>query len=91
MAKKHDFSDSAKKAAELTNEKLAGEMSKLLPISAADLEKMLPRKADKIVLLELLDAVNSATTKNKKIAALTEDIDKYAGVLISVLQQTIIR
>ena len=73
------------KEAELTNKQLADELAKQSPLTAAEVEKLLPSKIDKKRFEELLTIVNSATSENQKIAALTGKIQELGGVALRIL------
>jgi hypothetical protein len=79
----YDFSEEA----EMTNEKLAGELSKLTPLKADELNKLLPRKIDKKRLNEILRIVNSSASHNKQLAALKENIEDLGGVVLKLLKK----
>jgi hypothetical protein len=77
----YDFSEEAK----LTNEQLGDELAKLTPLTAEEVNKLLPRKADKERLNQLIQLVNSSTSQNKKLASLTSSFEELGGVVLTVL------
>jgi len=79
----YDFS----KAARLTNEELAAEISKLTPLTQGELEQLLPKKEDKARLAELLKILGSATSQNQKVAALEQNFAKLGGVAVTMLER----
>ena len=77
----YDFSEEAK----LTNEQLAEELAKITPLTAEELNKLLPRKVDKKRFEQILNIVNSAASQQKKLAALQDNIAELGGVVIKLL------
>jgi hypothetical protein len=77
----YDFSEEAK----LTNEQLGDELAKLTPLTAEEINKLLPRRADKEGLKQLIQLVNSSTSQNKKLASLTSNFEELGGVVLTVL------
>ena len=77
----YDFSEEAK----LTNEQLGDELAKLTPLTAEEINKLLPRKADKEGLKQLIQLVNSSASQNKKLASLTSNFTELGGVVLTVL------
>jgi hypothetical protein len=78
------FTRAAEAAAERTNHALAGEITNLT-IASDVLKKMVPAPADQEKLRSLLEAVNSARTKNEKIAALENNLYTASGALVQLL------
>ena len=81
MAFDFDFSEEAKK----TDEELRRDIKKLSPLTEAEINAMLPQREDKAHLMELIRLVNSAADKNKKVAQLSENMQKLGGVRLAVL------
>jgi hypothetical protein len=81
MPSPYDFSKEAK----LTNEQLSGELAKLTPLTAEQLNKLLPKKPDKQRLSQLIDIVNSSGSQNKKLASLTSSFKELGGVVLKLL------
>lgn len=80
------FSEIAKDSANKTNAELRDELARVLPITSAEVQKYLPKKADKEKLAELMAIVDSSTAHNKKVKALLDSIDSLAGVVVRVLR-----
>ena len=76
--------------AELTNAQLAGELAKLSPMKADEIDKMLPRKADKERLNEIIKIVNSSASKQKKLASLHTNFASLGGVVLKLLTKYLI-
>lgn len=79
------FSKIAEDARQKTNEQLAGELAGLKPLSAEQLQELLPSKSDKEKLAKLMAIVTASTSHNQKVAALASNIDELGGVLVKVL------
>ena len=77
----YDFGEEA----ELTNKQLAGELAKLSPLTAVEIEKLLPRKADKKRLKKLIDIVSSSASQNSKLASLVTNFSELGGVVTKLL------
>jgi len=77
----YDFSADA----ELTNKQLAGELAKLTPLTEEQISSLLPTKAEKQGLRQLIDIVNSAASQNQKMASLTSSFSELGGVVLKVL------
>jgi hypothetical protein len=71
--------------AKLTNEQLGDELAKLTPLTAEEINKLLPRKAEKEGLSQLIELVNSSASQNKKLASLTSNFAELGGVVLTVL------
>lgn len=76
-----DFSEEA----DLTNKELAEELAKLTPLTTAEIEALLPRKADKEKFTKLLQIVGKAEADNKKAAALIDNVEELGVVTVKVL------
>ena len=77
----YDFNQEAK----LTNEQLGGELAKLTPLTAEELNKMLPKKMDKERLKQLVELVNSSTSQQKKLATFQANFEALGGVAFKLL------
>lgn len=71
--------------ADLTNKQLAGELAKLSPLTAVEIEKLLPTKADKKRLKKLIEIVNSSASQNSKLASLVDNFSELGGVVTKLL------
>lgn len=83
---KNRFSDIAAGAAQRTNEELASELSLLMPLPADKLARLLPTKADKEHMAELMAIVSARTSENFKVALLRKNIGRLGGVAVRVLK-----
>jgi len=77
----YNFSEEVK----LTNEELGDELARLTPLTAEEINKLLPKKADKEGLKQLIQLVNSSASHNKKLASLTSNFSELGGVVLTVL------
>jgi predicted flavoprotein YhiN len=71
--------------ATLTNEQLAGELAKLTPLTAEEINKLLPRKVDKQHLNELIEIVKSSQSQNNKLALIKSNFATLGGVALKLL------
>lgn len=79
----YDFSEERK----ITNEELSGELSKLTPLKAEEINKLLPRKVDKERFNEILKIVNSSASQNRKLVSLKENFEELGGVVLKLLMK----
>jgi len=77
----YDFSEEAR----LTNEQLAGELAKLTPLTAEEINRLLPNKVDKERFAQLIEIVNSSASQNSKLAALSDNFAELGGVSLKLL------
>lgn len=80
------YEEAAKRAADLTDEKYASEISSLCRLKDEEINSLFPGKADKDKLLKLLKIVNDATNENQKVAVLTQNIGNLAGTVVKVVK-----
>ncbi len=80
------FDDAAAKAAADTNKALSGEAARIKPIAQDALNAMLPSLQDQKTLDDLIKTVNQATNHNEQVAALITNIQKFAGVIVTLLR-----
>lgn len=73
------------KEAEETTKELADEISKLGALTEEKIAELLPKRADQEELQKLIDAVNQATTENKKKAAITENLGALSKAVKDVV------
>jgi uncharacterized ParB-like nuclease family protein len=78
---KFDFSEEAK----LTNSQLAQELSAITPLTMSEIDALLPKKADKQKLQQLIEIVGSGASQNNKVAELTNNISELGGVVVKVV------
>jgi hypothetical protein len=71
--------------AELTNEQLGGELAKLTPLTAEEVNKLLPRRVDKQHLKQLIDIVNSSASQNNKLASIKSNFATLGRVTLKLL------
>jgi hypothetical protein len=76
-----DFSEEAN----LTNQQLAEELAKVTPMTADEINKLLPRKVDKQRLADLIAIVGGAASENTRAAKLAENMGELGGVVVKLL------
>ena len=69
----------------LTNEQLAGELAKLTPLTADEIDQLLPRRIDKERFGELIKLVASGTSQQNKLASLQTNLATLGPVVLKVL------
>jgi Lon protease-like protein len=82
---KNRFAKIAEQSRQKTNAELADELSRLTPLTEAQLTAMLPTKQDKENLARLMAIVKGSTDQNKKVAQLKSNIDEVGGVVVKLL------
>jgi len=83
------FRETAKISREKTNEELRDEIAKLTTLNLEKINSLLPQKADKERMIELMDIVHSAAAANKKVADLGRNIQKLGPVIIKILKAVV--
>lgn len=78
------FTESATRAAEMTNAQLDARLAGLTRFTEAELRRLFPKKADKQRLDELISIVGAATAENRKIKALKDNIETLAGTIVRI-------
>lgn len=73
------------RAAQKTNEQLADQIAKLSALKLSEVQELFPKKTDQNKLVELMQIVKSSQSKNKKVTEITENIEKFAGIIVSLL------
>ena len=81
------FDDTARKAADKTDKKLAQDLAKLNHLSPDKVKELLPDPGDWATYAELMRKVNQATNRNQKFADLTKNMAKFAGVATKLLDR----
>jgi hypothetical protein len=76
--------------ANLTNEQLSDELAKLTPLTAKELNKLLPRKVDKKRLTQIIKIVNSSTSKQNKLASLQANFTELGDVVLKLLTKYLV-
>jgi hypothetical protein len=79
----------AKEAADETDDKLAGQISSLTRLKDEEVKKLFPEKGDVVKFIELMQIVNSADARNKKVNQIVENAEKFAGIILTVLSKAI--
>lgn len=72
-------------AAQKTDDKLAGQISSLTHMTDDEIKALFPTAADAKKFAELMRIVKSAETRNTKISNIVENSEKFAGVVLSLL------
>ena len=73
--------------ANATNAELAGEISKLGALTDAQVQELLPARADQEQLNQLIAAVDAATGENNKRAELVERLGTVSAAVKNVVTQ----
>jgi hypothetical protein len=76
--------------ADATNQQFAARLATLTTLSATDIERLLPTRADKESLAELISIVNAATTDHQRLASLRGRFEQVGGTVLKLLG-TVIR
>ena len=80
------FRQIAARSANRTNREMAEELSQMTALTAEQIERMLPKKADKERFAELMAIVNSSASNNKKVATLRKNMNELGFVVMKVLK-----
>lgn len=82
-----DIDAIADDAAQKTDDKLAGQISSLTRMTDAEIKKLFSKAADAKKLVALMQIVKSAETRNKKISNIVENSEKFAGIVLKLLDK----
>lgn len=84
------FKTIAEEARSKTNATLDNEIGALTTITAEDLSRIIPTKADKEKFAELMSIVSASTAENIRAAKLIKNIDDLGEIVVRVLKKTIV-
>jgi hypothetical protein len=76
-------------AAEKTHKELAGEMSSITLLSKREIQDIFPEKSEMEDFSELMEIVKSSTSRNNKVSKIVDNSEKFAGVIVSLLNKII--
>ncbi len=57
----------------------------LTPLTATEVQKLLPKKVDKERLTKVIEIVNSAASQSNKVASLRKNFTDLGGVVLTLL------
>jgi len=75
----------ANEAGKKTDDQLAEKISALTTIKSEELKKLFPDQGDVAKFAELMQIVKSAETRNKKVAQIVANTEKFAGIIVTLL------
>jgi len=84
-----DIDAIADDAAQKTDDKLADKISALTRMTDKEIKKLFPKAADAKKLVELMQIVKSAERRNKKIANIVKNSEKFAGIVLTLLNKLV--
>ncbi len=82
-----DIDEAIETAGERTDAKLASIMSSITRLTDDEIADLFPQPADVERLKELMKVVKSADDRNIKINSIIENSEKFAGVIITLLEK----
>lgn len=83
MAKpKFDFSDEIR----AVKEDYRDELARITTLTSSDIERLFPRKIDMQRFEQLLKIVNASASRNKRVAALTKNMEAFGGTVMRLLE-----
>jgi hypothetical protein len=80
------FRDAAREAADLTNKELASRIAELTPVSAAQLQQLLPTKRDKEDFVALMRVVEEETSVENQLNFLRDNLATAGRVALKALK-----
>jgi hypothetical protein len=80
------FRDAARAAADLTNKELASRIAELTPVSAAQLQQLLPTKRDKEDFVALMRVVEEETSVENQLNFLRDNLATAGRVALKALK-----
>ena len=81
--------EAGEKAANETNAELDMRIASMTRLTQQEIRSAFPTKADKQKLSELIEIVKSDMEEHKKIHAIVEKSERFAGIIISLLGRII--
>jgi hypothetical protein len=82
-----DVDKAVKKAADKTDEQLANKISSITRFTDDEIQKWFPDPADAKKLFDLMKVVNSAESRNRKIANIVNNAEKFGGIVLTLLSK----
>jgi hypothetical protein len=79
----------AKDAAAETDNKLATQISSLTKLKEEEVKKLFPEKGDVAKFIELMQIVNSADSRNKKVNQIIEKAEKFSDIILTLLTKVV--
>ncbi|MDT8369921.1 MAG: hypothetical protein RQ745_12005 [Longimicrobiales bacterium] len=79
------FREIAAASREKTNRELSDEIAGLTRLTADEVGKLLPTKAEKERLARLMEIVSASTARNTKVAQLRENFEELGAVAVKLL------
>lgn len=80
------YADAARKAAELTNKQLTGELAMLSPLNDKKLRQLLPTKKDKETFAKLMAIVESDTAADEQLTYFGDNLQTAGKVVLKLLK-----
>jgi hypothetical protein len=80
------YSDIAECVRRQTNKKLEQEMARVSKLTETDIARLVPTKADKEALAELMAIVRASSAEASRVADLQQNIQKFGTVVVRLLR-----
>lgn len=84
-----DIKSIAKDAAKKTDDKLASQISSITRLRDDEVKQIFPEKGDVALFVELMTIVKSTDSKNKKIKQISENGERFANVIVTLLGKVV--
>lgn len=84
-----DVKAASKEAAELTDEQLASKLASLTRLTQQEVQEIFPKQSDVAAFSELMKIVKSSTNRNNKINQIVVNSEKFAGIIVSLLNKLV--
>lgn len=84
-----DVKLASKEAAELTDEQLASKLASVTRLTQKEIQEIFPKQSDVEAFSELMKIVKSSTDRNNKINQIVANSEKFAGIIVSLLNKVI--
>lgn len=82
-----DIDQIIKETGENTDAALAGRISSLTRLTDAEIQELFPKAGDAKKLVELMQIVKSAEDRNTKINRIAENSEKFAGIVLTLVEK----
>lgn len=84
-----DVKEASERAAHLTDAQLASKLASVTSLTQREIQEIFPKPSDVAAFAELMKIVKSSTDRNNKINQIVANSEKFAGIIISLLNKII--
>lgn len=82
-----EMDDIIDKTDEKVEDALAARISAVTRMTEDEIKELFPDSSDEKKLARLLSVVNGATSRNEKVNSIVENVEEFAGIIVSLIQK----